>query len=147
MVGGRPMLTGGSADEEEDDDMDHDVRPQPSNPVNDHAQGLTKALHDAYQAWAEDRFGGRGEVWITTEVLLKGLFGFMAPTLVSTLRLDERGAAAITERFGQALADTIRLDPPPARGATVPADEAEEAEEDWLEELLEEDEEENANGH
>jgi hypothetical protein len=93
-------------DDEEEDTMDHDVSP-PRSAIDDNALILAKTLRDAYEAWIY-RDGREDEVWILTEVLLKGIFGFAARTTVCTLDLDERGAETITRDFAQALADTIQ---------------------------------------
>jgi hypothetical protein len=93
--------------------MNHDVSPQRSAAIDDNALALAKTLRDAYEAWVY-RDGRDDEVWISTELLLKGIFGFVAPTIVGTLNLDERGAETVTRHFTQALSDAIqrRRNPP-----------------------------------
>jgi hypothetical protein len=96
-------------DEEEEDRMNHDVSPQPSNPREEKALDLAKTLRDAYQAWVSRISGeAEGEVWILTEVLLQGIFGFAAPTIVGTLNLGERGAESVTKEFSRALSSAIQ---------------------------------------
>jgi len=87
----------------------HDASPQPATAIDDNALALAKTLRDAYQAWVyRDGRDPDEEVWISTELLLKGIFGFVAPTIVSTLNLDEHGAETVTRHFAQALAATIQ---------------------------------------
>jgi hypothetical protein len=64
-------------------------------------------LRAAYKAWVQARNPNNEEMWIATDLLLKGIFGFVAPLLVQTLDLHERGAQTITQRFAQHLGDAM----------------------------------------
>jgi hypothetical protein len=112
---GRELIGGWYCDDcadeadEEEDTMHHDVSPKPSNLKEENALDLAKTLRDAYQAWVSQiARDAEGEVWILTEVLLQGIFGFAAPTIVGTLNLDERGAETVAKEFSRALSSTIQ---------------------------------------
>jgi hypothetical protein len=88
--------------------MTHDVSPQPLTPMEANALELTTALREAFHAWVDQKAPEGEEIFIATEVLLKGIFGFAAPTIVGTLTLRERGAETVAKQFAQALADAIQ---------------------------------------
>ena len=70
---------------------------------------LSAALREAFDAWLH-RYGLEPDdaIWIPTDILLGGVFGFVTPMIVETLDLDERGAQSITRQFAQHLDKAIQ---------------------------------------
>jgi hypothetical protein len=85
--------------------MANDPSIPPSKTLDDNAQELTATLRTAFDAWVhrDARDPSDDEVWIATELLVKGIFGFAAPLLVNTLNLQERGAQTMTQWFAEHL--------------------------------------------
>jgi hypothetical protein len=88
--------------------MSHEPSMPPSKTLEDHARELTTALRGGYEAWSRAKNPNNEEMWIVTDVFLKGIFDFVVPTLVQTLGLNERGAQTITQRFAQHLNEAVR---------------------------------------
>jgi len=87
--------------------MIHEPSMPPSKTLDDHAQELSATLRAAFETWLQAQNPNNEEMWIATDLLLKGIFGFVAPTLVQMLDLNERGAQTITQRFAQHLDQAI----------------------------------------
>jgi hypothetical protein len=82
----------------------------PSKIFNEKAQELAAALRAAFDAWVyRDATNEDEEIWIATDILLPGVFGFVAPMIVQTLDLDERGAETVTRRFAQHLDNAMQV--------------------------------------
>ena len=82
----------------------------PVKTLDENAQELTVALRAAFNAWVHrDATDVDDEIWISTELLLKGIFGFVAPTLVQVLDLREQGAQTITQLFAQHLDNAVQV--------------------------------------
>lgn len=89
--------------------MTHESSSPPPRTLDDNARELSATLRAAFDAWVhQDATDPDDEVWITTELLLKGIFGFAALTIVGTLDLGERGAETVTRLFSQALSQAIQ---------------------------------------
>jgi hypothetical protein len=82
----------------------------PSRTFDDNARELSAALRAAFDAWVHrDATDPDEEIWIATELLLKGIFGFAAPTIAEVLDLNKRGARTVTQIFAQHLNDVVQL--------------------------------------
>jgi hypothetical protein len=78
--------------------MMHNYDISTSTAFDKQAQELAATLRAAFDAWVHrDVPDPDEEIWIATEILAHGIFGFAAPLLVNTLNLQERGAQTMTQ--------------------------------------------------
>src|SRR5262245_35272619 len=70
---------------------------QPSAAMERNAKALADTLRTAFEAWVHEGYPAGEEVWIASELLMLGVFGFAVPLIVDTMDLQERGAETVTQ--------------------------------------------------